>query len=212
MEELLFRLYEKFDAFSEIVRCNKCSICCNDFIPLHPTEVSIFLNKVDLLNVDGISFLPKKKNSKLCIFKEEKKCSIYNSRPLICRMFPLELIYSINRAFEWVIYDYCPYIMNQVIDMDPGKIGRNKVINQNIINTFWYFALSIEPLLDKEFLNFIFKESIISKRMEKSSTSYNAKYYLLKTLSFSTNEDIKEFYSNWNKPLSISSPKVAIGL
>ena len=70
-------------------KCFTCGFCC---------ELEIKLSRYDIIRISKIipyNFLDKlgsgnylKRNILHCIFYHEKKCSIYDFRPSVCRRFP----------------------------------------------------------------------------------------------------------------------------
>jgi Fe-S-cluster containining protein len=95
-------------------KCKKCSCCCRKFgggdgakephLPIFEWEVEIIkkIAKERGINLDirpSDVFLDKKSDTAFCCmyglfnepcnFLKENKCSIYEKRPLVCRMFPL---------------------------------------------------------------------------------------------------------------------------
>jgi Fe-S-cluster containining protein len=86
-------------------RCNRCGTCCGDtsqrtrqvlLLKSEAEDIAAFTGKA----IAGFAEETKrektytyemKKNQGKCLFLTEKKCSIYESRPLICRFYPFML-------------------------------------------------------------------------------------------------------------------------
>jgi len=99
-------------------QCHHCAthICCKiEPAFLTPQDLErMGLSPQDQEHVNksawnGFEFLhlQKRKNGK-CVFydSESKKCSKWNSRPLDCRLFPLDIDFHDGR-FYWICYSYC---------------------------------------------------------------------------------------------------------
>lgn len=117
--------------------CAGCSECCKDMgksIVLDPYDVfalekvteksfeELLVSSVELNVVDGL-ILPNIKmqeNSGACIFlSEEGRCTIHNSRPGFCRLFPLGRIYE-DGDFTYF------YQINECVYPDKSKIKVKK--------------------------------------------------------------------------------------
>jgi Fe-S-cluster containining protein len=108
-------LYIVLDRMSEKLKCGSCGSCENDLIYLLPDEVPIFKDiGIDLIEVEGVHFLVKNSgDNQYCPFRDQEKCQcrIYNNRPAICRMFPLE-IKETDKGIWWGLCLYCPKVQN----------------------------------------------------------------------------------------------------
>lgn len=85
---------------SSHLQCKKgCDLCCMDYSIL-PVEFYAILEelKTSKFNKENISF--DDKNEEDCIFLKNHACTIYQSRPLICRTHGLPLLYT-NDDGEW---------------------------------------------------------------------------------------------------------------
>ena len=107
-----------YDKYSYKNLCETCEhkSCCSDFASpmLFPTDLKN-LEKIGKLNnnflqdlvVDNklIKIIKKKDNSNTCIFWDEEKklCSIYESRPYDCRMFPFDIDW-VDNEYHWIVY------------------------------------------------------------------------------------------------------------
>ena len=106
-------------------RCEKCALCCGD------TEDRV--RRILLLEIEakGISqkthrsvndfaeklngfgpyiYTMKKTEDGKCVFLKDDLCTIYHTRPLICRFYPFELKEDENRKHVFAYTDECPAI------------------------------------------------------------------------------------------------------
>ncbi|MHC5056182.1 MAG: YkgJ family cysteine cluster protein [Planctomycetota bacterium] len=106
-------LYDVLDELSRELRCGTCSVCENDLVYLLPGEVVRFREfGASLVDVDGVSFVAKQPGcDELCPFRDRSggQCTIYDQRPVCCRMFPLD-ISSRGSELWWVARSYCPKV------------------------------------------------------------------------------------------------------
>jgi len=196
--EAYYKIVEKFDNLSRLIKCAGCDLCDRDFVPLLPFELPYFRRLgVPLKEIDGIYYIGKKGRHSLCVFRDEKskKCSIYSTRPLVCRMFPLEIT-SINNKLEWVVYDYCPFVKKTINDP-----------HQNIHEKLWFLVTEIESLFTKEILAFFFKEDTVTRRMESIATTYTSKHTILKEVMNVNLPSAYEIFANWD---NITSESIAL--
>lgn len=87
---------------------HNCSKCC------YKTEMT--LTNEDVSRIEGLGYknfydyqegylILKNKNGH-CIFLKRDLCSIYNSRPAGCRLYPLIMDLDTGEA---ILHDFCPY-------------------------------------------------------------------------------------------------------
>ncbi len=75
-----------------------CDLCCMDY-SIFPIEFYFILEKLKKQNPEMDS-LEVGKSENECIFLKDHSCTIYNSRPIICRTHGLPLLYT-NDDGEW---------------------------------------------------------------------------------------------------------------
>ncbi|KAF6247416.1 hypothetical protein C6990_02825 [Nitrosopumilus sp. b3] len=95
--------------------CNHKNCCTDSAVPLvfsndlqkimktEPVpEKYIQTKKINGKNIDT---LKKKDNSIECVFwnAETSGCSIYESRPIDCRLYPFDIMY-LNNSYHWIVY------------------------------------------------------------------------------------------------------------
>jgi Fe-S-cluster containining protein len=106
-------------------QCTKCGICCGDtkqktrHILLLKTEAeqiattttqptSTFTTKIK--DKAPYSHEMKKTKEGKCIFLKNNRCTIYTTRPLICRFYPFELKTAHNGKHTFLYTTECPGI------------------------------------------------------------------------------------------------------
>jgi uncharacterized protein len=90
-----------FTRHANYIKCRmKCDLCCMDYSIL-PVEFHSILNELKK-NKDKLQLNPneKRKDESECIFLKNNLCTIYESRPLICRTHGLPLLFT-NDDYEW---------------------------------------------------------------------------------------------------------------
>jgi hypothetical protein len=102
---IIEQLYDIFNGI-EFSECNGCTKCC--FFPWllkeeHQVQVRNF-GKEGIRKIDGVSFILDETH---CKFAKDGKCHAYASRPLDCRLFPLDIIEE-NGKYYWCIFTICP--------------------------------------------------------------------------------------------------------
>jgi Fe-S-cluster containining protein len=101
--------------------CTKCGLCCGNtptrnrhilLLELDAQNISLNTNRnVKTFTMHTLQKAPyvyeMKKNLKTgkCVFNKNDKCTIYDSRPLICRFYPFEL--TTNTAGDFTIRATC---------------------------------------------------------------------------------------------------------
>jgi len=82
------------------LECKKgCDLCCMDYSIL-PVEFYSILEELKNRGFKEKNLQLNKKNNEDCIFLKDHACTIYESRPLICRTHGLPLLYT-NNDGEW---------------------------------------------------------------------------------------------------------------
>jgi Fe-S-cluster containining protein len=55
------------------------------------------------------NFLSLKAYKGKCYFYDSGRCSIYEDRPLDCRLFPFDIVQAEDGNFYWIVYnEFCP--------------------------------------------------------------------------------------------------------
>ena len=69
--------------FTKKGRCSKCGECCSNLLPLAKSEVERIITYAREHKIT----VSKPKNGSCLFLNKDKRCLIYEARPLICRLF-----------------------------------------------------------------------------------------------------------------------------
>jgi Fe-S-cluster containining protein len=106
-------------------KCEKCALCCGDtkdrvrrilLLGIEAKGISLkthksvnnFAEKIDGFD-PYVSMMKKTENGK-CIFLRDNLCTIYQTRPLICRFYPFELKETKNSEHIFGYTNECPAV------------------------------------------------------------------------------------------------------
>lgn len=106
----LYSIIEKNSIFTEKELCGTCPRLCVREQKWHwllPEEAEKLKDKMQIENKFGAFFFPGGR----CPLLKNTDCSIYEERPLECRLSPLSLYYVDGKLF-WIIDIECPYFKN----------------------------------------------------------------------------------------------------
>lgn len=158
------------DVSNKLVSCNGCTKCCESgIVYVLPEEVNHLKSRgVPLINIDGIDYIQRKNGICSMLDRQHSRCSIYEDRPLCCRLFPLDVF---NRTTNptWGVYNYCPPENVKPIILD----GEKPELDLFIISII---SDSIERVLPKKVLNFLINEDRVTAELElldRHSDDYN---------------------------------------
>jgi Fe-S-cluster containining protein len=106
-------------------KCEKCALCCGDtkdrvrrilLLEIEAKSISQKTHKsvkdfAEKLNgFEPYIYTMKKTEGRKCVFLKDDLCTIYKTRPLICRFYPFELKEDENRKHVFAYTDECPAI------------------------------------------------------------------------------------------------------
>lgn len=98
-------------ASSRLVNCKGCTVCCErgGLVYVGHDEVAGLKRLlVPLVAIDGVTFIKRLPDGSCPMLdRSGKKCSIYENRPLCCRLFPLDVL-SISGRLQWALSTQCP--------------------------------------------------------------------------------------------------------
>ena len=155
-------LLEKIDlASNKIVSCGGCTKCCEKGLVYVVPEEKSRLESIDvpLIEIEGVHFIKRKKDGSCSMLDKEKRiCTIYEDRPIGCKLFPLD-VFSRNGQLEWSIYTYCPPERLLPVTMKNGKVK----LDYEVIS---YLTSSMEPHLTEDVLNFFEIEDKVAAEIE----------------------------------------------
>jgi Fe-S-cluster containining protein len=96
---------------SRLVNCKGCTVCCESggLVYIKDDEVSPLRSlKVPLVVIGGVTFIKRLPDGSCPMLNQaEKNCSIYENRPLCCRLFPLDVLQGPS-GVTWAISNECP--------------------------------------------------------------------------------------------------------
>lgn len=107
-------------------RCEKCGLCCGDTlcksrnILLLEREITRIAERTSkaavefsekVVNEGHFTHRMKKSNGS-CVFLKENLCSIYDTRPIICRFYPFSLNNVQGNTFVFSSTNECPGVGN----------------------------------------------------------------------------------------------------
>jgi Fe-S-cluster containining protein len=108
-----------------LFECTKCGLCCGDteektrcilLLETEANEISAQTGlpkeafTIQVVGKEPYRYEMKKKEGK-CFFLKDNQCSIYSSRPLICRFYPFELKFDTENG--WYVFSFtfeCPAV------------------------------------------------------------------------------------------------------
>lgn len=120
----LTELYQRFDVlYKEIlIICKTCTYHdCEGYTWLLPEEAdNLEYSKAQIIEINGncsfinpfVDLIPTNFETMKpkCPLLDNKLCSVYNQRPLVCRMYPVGLT-SIDGKISFVLFSDCQYSM-----------------------------------------------------------------------------------------------------
>ena len=127
------QFYEIFKGidFSECSKCN--SQCC--FFPwLLKEEYSVHLDCFGktVTQINSTAFVLDKHR---CKYVTKCRCGIYDTRPLDCRLFPLDIIEE-KDAYYWCIFTVCPFHLTIRKKLIPLIEKLEKMITREIFDQY----------------------------------------------------------------------------
>lgn len=120
-------------------KCLQCAYCCI------AANVSLFNSDIERINkkIKTKFFEPYHRGHRIvgsdfkdCIFNKNPDCSIYDSRPVVCREYPFKVTFiSKNQAYIDLLYG-CKCIAKEEFDsknnVDFNELVKNRYLNQQI--------------------------------------------------------------------------------
>ena len=154
-------------------KCKQCGYCCDHtYIQLYPFDIKNICSSLGIStkefhekysmfkSMDGIPrcFL---RNRPKCPFKENNKCTIYDNRPVRCRLFPLGRVFQEDEIIYVLPEDKCQ-------GFDTGKkqtiaewIENENVTESDELTSKWnsfLIKLKDSETIKKEHFSIIFKK------------------------------------------------------
>lgn len=164
MEKDLEKLYNRIDEyqiFGDFSICKNCKKLCSRKIFWHwllDCEVDIF-TKSSVLNINDAFFFRDGK----CSFLIDGKCSIYDKRPLECRVSPISL-HKFNNDLYWIIDIDCIYYKKYFVNNKQLILDFISKIEPYFTNEIIENIKRISNVIDN---NFAFIENVNYKKVIK---------------------------------------------
>jgi len=143
--------------------CKQCNTCCKTYGWLLKEEAEEFSKKgYPVVRINNFlycidSFIPDKRGKKVldriprCRFYQQRRCLIYQERPLDCRLYPVKVKFGKERSFVGLSLG-CKYISCL------SEFRKNEVCG-NIIS---FFKKAPKGVID-QYLNLIYGVNLVSK-------------------------------------------------
>src|SRR5438105_6059641 len=98
-------------ASKRLVNCKGCTVCCErgGLVFLEEDEVAGLNDlEVPILRVNGVPFIKRLADGSCPMLdKGRRECTIYEDRPLCCRLFPIDGL-RVEGRLRWGVSDICP--------------------------------------------------------------------------------------------------------
>lgn len=149
-------------ASSALVSCQGCTKCCEKgLVYILPEEKERLQSLgVPLIEIDGVPFIKRKPDGSCSMLdKQHSRCSIYEDRPMCCRIFPLD-VFSRNGKLEWAMYTYCP--KDRMIPMKRDDKGKAHVDREVVA----MLADQLEGQIPQPVLRFLATEDAVAAQVE----------------------------------------------
>ncbi len=138
VDQLTAQLNERYKAHLE---CRAgCSGCCHHHLSIFPVEAAAVKSAIqvlpkasqEIIKQQAVNILEQeaKGNPVACPLLVEDKCSIYNSRPIICRTQGLPLLYEAEDGNLEV--DFCP--LNFTAENATDALEENHLVPLDALN------------------------------------------------------------------------------
>ncbi|PJE81685.1 hypothetical protein COU58_01205 [Candidatus Pacearchaeota archaeon CG10_big_fil_rev_8_21_14_0_10_32_42] len=101
---IIEKMYDLFEEI-EFPECHECSECC--YLPwILKEEYNSHLENFGktMKEINSVAFIM---DTESCRYAKENRCTLYEDRPLDCRLFPLDIIKE-DEKYWWVIFTICP--------------------------------------------------------------------------------------------------------
>ncbi len=147
---------------AKLADCAGCTVCCERGGLVYVSDMEVATLRglgVPLFRIDGVTFIERNRDGSCPMLdREQKNCTIYENRPLCCRLFPLDVL-SIDRKLTWALSNLCPddrrgYGLAQgpVSRLGTGTVGR--------------LASVLDSALERDELEFFKKKERVAGRLE----------------------------------------------
>ena len=125
--EKLYKAIDESHFFDHFKKCSTCPVLCARKKNIHwllTAEAKRLENLLPVSKVKNANFF----EGGLCPLLKNKCCSIYQNRPLECRLNPVS-IYEIGGHLYWILYKICPAVKH-ANDLDDFIVECKNFINK----------------------------------------------------------------------------------
>jgi Fe-S-cluster containining protein len=183
---------------SRLVNCKGCTVCCEGggMVYVRADEIPRLKSlDVPLVTIDGVSFIKRLPDGSCPMLDRQKKnCSIYEDRPLCCRLFPLDVLAS-SGGLTWAVSNECPDDRK----LFSGLQGRDSRLG---FGTVSLMASMLDGSLKEDDIDYFRRKEQVSGRVDILDSDPNewkhlvecAKSVSLVPMIFSKKETAKEKY------------------
>jgi Fe-S-cluster containining protein len=112
--ENLIHVRNFLDSLCSVMSCESCNLvtrcCSSEYVYVLPIEIERYKYlDIPIFEFSGSYFLQKERGK--CVFFSErtKSCKIYEERPIVCRMYPIDLSYE-KGEMVWSYFAECPWL------------------------------------------------------------------------------------------------------
>ena len=153
---------------NRLVNCSGCTACCEHggLVYVLDEEVEVLRHLgVPMVAVGGVTFI-KRLPSGACpmLDLKNRRCSIYEQRPLCCRMFPLDVL-QMDGRLQWAITHSCP---PQRKRFESGQESANGFGSGALI----HITAALEAHVTSEDLRFFGRKEKVAARVEFVECDY----------------------------------------
>lgn len=113
--------------YKDCTNCNANPKCCSYFDEINSPvlnkeeliKIKNFIGKDDFYEIIGDNLFKLKVENNKCIFYENDKCTIYNYRPVDCKLYPFDIINN-NSKYYLILYLLDCFDQNKLIKENNG--------------------------------------------------------------------------------------------
>ncbi len=149
-------------ASSRLVNCKGCTSCCEKGGPVYIADSEVPRLRqlgVPLVRIDGVSFIQRLQDG-ACPMLDRlgRRCTIYETRPLCCRLFPLDVL-SVDGRLQWAVANQCPEDRKLFAGIQNRTSGLG-------LGSLTFIASMLDGLLTENDLAYFRRKERVSARLE----------------------------------------------
>jgi len=155
-------------------KCKKCGKCCDStFIQLYPFDIKNICKKLNIktkelnqkyLLLNEIEGIPRTfiKNRPTCPFKEDNQCTIYENRPIRCKLFPLGRVFKEKKILHVLPEEKCVGFQTGKKQTVSGWLKNEEILEFEELTKNWnHFIINLKdnPILKEPMFKIIFQKA-----------------------------------------------------